>query len=555
MNDAHSLPFGFDEVLKKNSDEVLKAVNVEEGVNLTKVLLSYDGVYPDDKTAPLTDKGLARINKDGKLEVTKYGMKAVSYFPLLGRKGQKRPYPEAFFPFLLSIIASSVLQSGRWQKLIASDFFTPLFPGIEKERITEAAIKAMERLIEIGVADDSESELRLSKEKAQSFMRLKEEERLAIILREGAESNREQRERTALFIHLSFSLSGINEDEREKTLDIIKELSGTEVSLDELLLFSIVDENDGILSGRELPLVRGTLAVSSDFSITYTGKSPEDIYLFASPIMTDTTTEWKITKSAMKAAFSLGMNPENVKSILTGISSFPLPETLYPRISGWYSSFSSLKAERVLVLKADERNARIIDALPTIKVHVAGKLDENIFLMNIETEALWRRALENAGFDMLGPTTGPHFDIQKKDEKSIPQSSFTAPKLGYEREIPYTPEMMAKQMESTDDPIRKALINSGFIVSEEESTPSVDTVNGLYYQEKMRIVHTALNEGMKLYAEFADGSVLVGKPSKADDEKILILDHEVDPAKIWKAAVFPKSVRDFELPPSDNDNL
>ena len=64
MNDAHSLPFGFDEVLKKNSDEVLKAVNVEEGVNLTKVLLSYDGVYPDDKTAPLTDKGLATFVKD-----------------------------------------------------------------------------------------------------------------------------------------------------------------------------------------------------------------------------------------------------------------------------------------------------------------------------------------------------------------------------------------------------------------------------------------------------------------------------------------------------------
>ena len=548
------LPFDFGSTLEDRTEEVLGAVTEEEGMLLTEILLSYDGIYPSDNTAALTDRGLAFSGDDGKLHVGEKGMKAVSLFPLLGTKAKRRPYPEAFIPFLLSAVASSTLQSGRWQKMITSDFFTALFPGIEKERIAGAAVKAMDRLLKLGIADDSEGEIRLRRPEAESFMRLTEEERLALIIKEGCEHNREERERTALYIHLALLLSGISEDRIEKYLDLIAFLSGTAVPEEDLFLFSILDENDGIISGREFPGKRDTLAVSSDFSITYTGTSPGEIYLYASPIMTDSITEWKLTKSSLKAAFSLDMTPDDVRASLSELSSFPLPDTLYPRISGWFSSFSSLHADRVLLLTADERNARIIDALPTLRIHIIGKIGDNLFLMNTETEPLWRRALENAGFDMLGPTSGPHFEKTMADENKLPPRSFNPPEIREEREIAFSEEQAKMLSDSTADPLRKILILSGFIVAEAQPTPSIDTVNGLYYQEKLRLIHSAITEGKKLYAEFVDGSVLVGKAERTDEERISVNGHLIEIARIWRTAILPKGIKDLELHPSDNDS-
>ena len=100
----------------------------------------------------------------------------------------------------------------------------------------------------------------------------------------------------------------------------------------------------------------------------------------------------------------------------------------------------------------------------------------------------------------------------------------------------------------------KALAISGFITRKNESIELPEMVNGLYYQEKMRLIRKAEDENLKIYAEFIDGSALVGHVRKADDESILILGKTVEQCKIWKTAILPVSIRDLEMHPSDNDS-
>ena len=554
MKAKRALPFGFDSVLSSMPGRAAAAVDDADGVSLTLLALFPDSAGRSISLPPLLDRGLAEI-ADETIRVTDEGMKAVSLYPLLGRPGKHHPYPSAFFPFLLSAAASRTLPSGRWQRMLSSDFFTSLFPGIPSERIAEAAAEAMEALISLGIAENDSGVITIRKKNAESFMALSEEERLAAVIDERTAYDTALRRRAALMIHAISHFSGISEDEAEGRLSMLEEASGYSCSLEALSRFSVIENDGGIISGRYMhPDGDDACTISSDFSITCTGKAPDDLFLYATPVSSDTTVQWKLTKASLKTAFSHGLTPDDVCRRLERIASYALPETIEPRITGWYSSYSSIKAERALVLTADERNARIIDALPTLKMHILGKLGENIFLMDSTTEPLWRRALENGGFDMLGPTSGPRFMDEEEERAPLPPSAFTIPAIPEEREVPYDGKMREMLLKASDSPLRTALIASGFIVSESQETPKAEMENGLYYQEKMRLIHASISDGTKLYLEFPDGSTLIGKAEKEEDGNIAILGRSIDPAKVWKAARLPLSVRDSALPPSDSDS-
>ncbi len=545
------LPFGFE---RTDDEKALAVLTETEGMFLTEIALSLKDIPESDETASLTDRKMAEW-KEGKLRVTERGMKAVSLYPLLGRRKTRSIYPEAFFPFLLSVVASGVLPSTRWHRTISSDFFSSLFPGLDKERAINAATRSIERLIELGVADDRDAFLSVSKESTLSFLSLKEEERLAVILDRDNAYNAAKRDQYARFISLSSKLSGIEEGRIEEYLALIEKLTGVSIALEDLLLFSILEKDGREYSGRIMTQERTShFTISSDFSITYTGRTPEKIFLYASPVMSDRTTEWRITKQSAKAAFSLKMTPEEIKRSLEEISSYPLPETVYPRIELWYSSFSSIRTSRALILVTDERNARIIEALPTLRMHIEEKLSDTIYIMRKDTEALWRRALENAGFDMLGKTEGPGF-MEEEERSSIACSSFIPPEIPEERIIPFDEGLKKRLVENARTPLMKALAESGFITAESDNPRLPETVNGLYYQEKMRLVRTAEDTNQKIYAEFIDGSVLVGHVKKEDDEHVSILGKSIEQCKIWKTAVLPVSIRDLEMPSSDSDSL
>ena len=133
----------------------------------------------------------------------------------------------------------------------------------------------------------------------------------------------------------------------------------------------------------------------------------------------------------------------------------------------------------------------------------------------------------------------------------IPSPVFKAPKISEEREIPFCQGKIKSLMDSSDTKLRKALILSGFITSEEQPTPYVEMINGLYYQEKLRAVHQG--ETKKVYLESVDGDVTIGRPERTEDPDIfLVFGKSIRISKVWKAAVLPASVRDWDEDLSDN---
>ena len=130
------LPFSFEEIIREYPDKVISALTDEEGMLLTEIVLAKNKelFVQSDTAKALFDKGMIE-RKDGEIAITEIGEKAISMFPLLGEKERRLAYPAAFFPFILFEIASGKLPSGRWQKIISSDFFTSLFPGVASSRI------------------------------------------------------------------------------------------------------------------------------------------------------------------------------------------------------------------------------------------------------------------------------------------------------------------------------------------------------------------------------------------------------------------------------------
>ncbi len=542
------LPFGME---KTGREELASSVTEEEGAFLTSVFLSgRTDAYRPEMAENAAERGLI-YPADGRMLLSEAAMDTISPYPLLGRNAERKPYPEAFFPALLSAAASGALPSdaSHWKRTLSS-LIAPAFPSAGREEIVQSASAVLHRFAELGIADDDGSTLTLDREEAERFMALPEEEKLALMISPPSASS------LAYSVFLAFQLSGVEKDKAGECIDMIGRITGCPFpDRETLFALPILAEDDGIVSGRRMRKGKAeSIVVSSDFTISYEGCMPASIYLFAELSRCDVTSEWRITRNSMKAAFSLGLTPEDVKDTLERLSQFPLPEMLYPRISSWYSSFSSVRMERAMLLYTDDRNGRIVDALPTMRMHILGKLGENVFLMDPTSEALWRRALENAGFDMLGPASGPAFVQKDRKISQLPSPSSPFPQLPEKRRIPFARARREEMMEGAQTELRKALIASGFITDADEPTPELDEANGLYYQEKLHIVHSACQGAGKLYLEDIDGHIAIGMAEKGQDgDTVIVSGRAMSISRMWKAALLPLGTVDWYTFPSESN--
>ena len=93
------------------------------------------------------------------------------------------------------------------------------------------------------------------------------------------------------------------------------------------------------------------------------------------------------------------------------------------------------------------------------------------------------------------------------------------------------------------------LVESGFIFTE-DAKEFVETVEGLYYQEKLRTINEAIIENDNLYIETAKGTITIDKPlsiEKSEDCLTLITDsrsYNVD--KIWKVGRLPGYIKSLD---------
>ena len=545
--------------IKANSDMIASQVSGEDGMLLSSIALS-EGLYrlTDEEEASLSDRGLIERKKDGTLRITETGMKAVSLYPLFGNKRQRRPYPAAFFPMMLSIIASGELPDHHalYSRNLSSDLIAGRFPEICREDFPKAAARMIEALDAMGMVRHDGGRLSLDKETALSFFSLPLWDKIAYMLH--PERDEEQHRKTAKAIALIEHLSDYSEDDIGTLFGKILAITGADLRDDEewLYTFSVIYSQDGRISAYDISSRECSDAIiSSDFTITADGSIKAPVFLFAEPLKADVSEQWVITRTSAKAAFSMGMTDKEILKELRRISREALPDMIAGRISSWYGSFSALRCMRALMIISDDKNARVMDALPTFQVHVLAKPSPNVFIMDPRTEEEWRKILRTAGFDMLGRTEG--WELREKEApRTLSASSVAA--IAEERAVPFNSAARSAMLENADSTLMKAMIESGFILSQDTELPHIDMVLGLYYQEKLRLVSSLIGRNAKLYAEMADGSTAIGRAVKAGEQDHVNVDGlDIDIAKIWKAASLPLSVVSIreDGDPSDNDSL
>ena len=545
--------------IKANSDRIASQVSEEDGKLLSSIALS-DGSCPlsDEEESSLSDRGLIERKKDGTIKVTETGMKAVSFYPLFGNRKNRKPYPHAFFPMMLSIIASGELpeQHALYSRNLSSDLIAGRFPAISKDTFSASAVRTVESLDSMGLIRHDGGRLSMDRESALRFSAISIHDKLSYMIH--PELDDDDHKKLSKAIALLGHLSDYDEDGIGCLFNRIDAITGFDLSqdLEWLMRFSVIYIQDGKVNAYDTETdIASEAIISSDFTITSDGPLKAPVFLFAEPLKADVSEQWVITRTSAKAAFSMGMTDKDIIRELKKISRESLPEMIGGRLSSWYGSFSSLRCMRALMIISDEKNARVMDALPTFQVHVIAKPSANVFLMDPATEEEWRKILKTAGFDMLGRTEG--WDLRERQDPPA-LSDTSPPRIPEERAVPFDSAMRERMLQNASSVLMKAMIQSGFILSEETTAVPVDMILGLYYQEKARLVSSVMGTKAKLYAEMADGSVVIGRAEKAQEPGHVAVDHlDIDIAKIWKTAELPLSIISIRADgdPSDNDSL
>ncbi len=530
--------------VKENSDRALSIIGDNEGAALSALQLSKNEEFIDSAMlSSYIRRGIIE-RKDDMYSLTELGLKVSSYYPLLGeKKDNRRAYDSGFFSFLLSFVQNKRLSSRRssWVRYLQSDDVLKVFPRRDKERAKRAIARSVESFIRLGIVKDRDGFLTLDKNKAQSFMNMDEPSKLSYI------ADIEDKRGGAFAISLAFRIEGIKDRELDSYLKLIERISGLMLDKELLFDFEILMLDDGYISGATIEKRISEDAIfSSDFTLTYSGVLDYPLYLFLEAEKDDIVSQWRMTKESIKAAFDSGYDLEALKKIMNSICKAKLPDMLLRRLEGWWENYSKIKIANVLLLETDNKNARLIDRLDSMKEFIVAKPSETLYIMDSEREYEWREILISSGFDMLSQTKGEKACKNKADEVEFYGFSDFI-ELSDERAINYSAIIEKENEDSSENLIEKLLSQGGIRFSPSQHyEPSL--VSGFCYTEKLSLILDAIKNSCNIYALLPDCREFTFTPisiERTEDDATAITEkgNRIPINIIYKAATIDRAVR------------
>lgn len=159
-----------------------------------------------------------------------------------------------------------------------------------------------------------------------------------------------------------------------------------------------------------LSLVKGsseqtepTFVLSSDYTLTSSRKEESFILSrFMTIDKVDTYTTWTLTREAMQSGLDSGLTADSIIEYLSAFTA--VPDAISERLRSWNESYERVRVYDYLYVETDERNARLIDSLPLLQIHIVKKVSKTGYLMKRTTEEQWRRILMYTGLEMIGKT-------------------------------------------------------------------------------------------------------------------------------------------------------
>ena len=532
--------------LKRNEDRILSLLPLSLSLSLSLFFLKGGDL---DNRRLYEDLGLV-----SGISVTERGKRILSAYPLFGSGEEKRGnYSSSFFPFLFSLISSGCI-SKRFERFITSPSYTSLFPWRKEEDLINSTTYTISTLIKLGIVRDNTSILRLDGPSSLKFMKMDEISRLSYILSPSVSSI--DREKTKNFITLAFLINGVEKEDIEKKLNLIREITKTSISLSTLLTFGILNFNGETYTAsliEENDNEKGI--VSPDLTISYRGKASIPLWRFAIPLKADSLNQWSITKRSIKSALDGGMNKDEIILYLSSFSSTPLSPLIEERLSLWSEEYGRIKIERAVILETEERISRLIKMIPQMQEYIISNPSDNLFVMDGGKEDEWREILSSSGFDMLPVTKGPEYI--NSSASSFIYTLPSSPSLPLKREVEYDEVEYNKILSNSKSYIQKCLVSSHAVFSSKTEV-KLDWVDGLDYREKRDKVQKAISEEDNLIIMGVDEVPIIIHPlilsEKEDGDELFTDRGSFDLSKIWMLSPVPTYVTSIPQHLSDSDN-
>lgn len=154
--------------------------------------------------------------------------------------------------------------------------------------------------------------------------------------------------------------------------------------------------------------VRLKPTIDSDFTISFSNDiEPVDgldlLYLIALVKKVDTVSSYELSKESIAKALHYGLSIAQIRAYLKALTSY-LPPNLATLFDQWETEFAAIRIYDGIIVHADERISRIIEALPALQSHIICRIEKGLYLFSRQSERVWRNILVSAGVGMLGPS-------------------------------------------------------------------------------------------------------------------------------------------------------
>ena len=145
--------------------------------------------------------------------------------------------------------------------------------------------------------------------------------------------------------------------------------------------------------------------IDSDLTISFTEDVPvignkDLLHCLAFVRKVDVVTSYEVNKATIMRAFDLGLTVEEILEYLEGLTQ-SIPQGLQNLIGHWKDEFSSIVIYDGILVKANERLSRIIEALPTLQPFLISRIADGMYLFSRSSEAQWREILSATGIGLL----------------------------------------------------------------------------------------------------------------------------------------------------------
>ncbi len=378
------------------------------------------------------------------------------------------------------------------------------FPLLTEKECIELFTLFLERGKEIGLFCNEEGRVQLDKEKILRFFALP-----SFIISSIIYGNKD----TAVFFCLL---------EAGAAPAIARALSGIDKQTEHE-----ITSNKAYLISKDRPALEDGV-ISSDYSV-YISSTEEPLYLIAEYLLVDQRLTLQITKDSIKMGFDAGFDDKEIIAVLSRISK-EVPQIIQDRIHFWKESYDQIRVYDYLYVETNERNARLIESLPLLAIHIVRKVSPTGFLFRRSTESQWRRIMMYSGLEMVGRTEREKSDLVVLPEEPIKEDGLSSwedynklklnlPSINYEKPRDFSSNLMKLTInEKIKDKTQKEgyleALKKGYILSESQIIPgklliSGRKATGFDFQAKLSLL-SSLSKDKENIAELT-----------TEDEKIL----------------------------------